>query len=315
MKLFTNYNFVCPSCKNRFITKDKLFFCNNKKCKQFGEVDYLKNGKPILMNFENSVFCKSNLLSSDGISILNRNVFKNYFTNFLKKLLNGSNKTTKHNLENIVNKLTNIPDPKILIVGGGSIGVGVEILYENFNDNIMSFDVYDSKYTHFIGDCTSIPFADNNFDFILIQAVLEHVIDPNIAVNEIHRTLKLDGLVYAETPFLQHVHEGAYDFTRYTVLGHRILFKNFEKISMGYIGGVGQSMIWSIEYFSRSLFRSKIIGKIFKLLFFWLRIIESIIPDSYNEDGACGAFFYGTKKSFEEKHINEYITDYQGHQK
>ena len=41
--------------------------------------------------------------------------------------------------------------------------------------------------------------------------------------------LFFSGIVYAETPFMQQVHEGAYDFTRYTVLGHRYLFKKFKQ--------------------------------------------------------------------------------------
>ncbi len=46
-------------------------------------------------------------------------------------------------------------------------------------------------------------------------------------MKEIHRVLKDDGIVYADTPFMQQVHEGAYDFTRFTLSGHRWLFKNF----------------------------------------------------------------------------------------
>ncbi|CAH2407660.1 hypothetical protein MES5069_620012 [Mesorhizobium escarrei] len=32
---------------------------------------------------------------------------------------------------------------------------------------------------------------------------------------------------------MQQVHEGAYDFTRFTELGHRWLFRRFETISRG----------------------------------------------------------------------------------
>ena len=37
---------------------------------------------------------------------------------------------------------------------------------------------------------------------MLVQAGLEHVRDPWQVVAEIHRVLKDDGLVYAETPFM-----------------------------------------------------------------------------------------------------------------
>ena len=51
--------------------------------------------------------------------------------------------------------------------------------------------------------------------------------------------LKDDGLVYAETPFLQQVHGGPYDFTRFTHLGHRRLFRKFIELESGATAGAG----------------------------------------------------------------------------
>ena len=308
-------NYICPSCKNEFIIKKSKFFCDNNNCNQFGYVDYLANKKPILIDYDNSLFSKSSLIKSNASSPLKRSVLSGHLLKIVKKLLNGSNIKTKENFIEISKKLNKLHNPKILIIGGGAVGVGVEIFYEKFYNNIISFDVYNSEFVDFIADASSIPYNDNSFDFILIQAVLEHVYDPNLVVKEIHRTLKNKGLVYAETPFLQHVHEGAYDYTRFTVLGHRILFKNFKKISSGYIGGIGQSMLWSVEYFFRSIFRSKTIGKIFKLLFFWLRFFEYIVPYSFNVDGACGSFFYGQKNKKNKISLKKFLNEYNGSQK
>ncbi|MDC1416908.1 class I SAM-dependent methyltransferase [Flavobacteriaceae bacterium] len=316
MKLFDNINLVCPACRNSLDTTSKyLLICNNNDCKQHGQVEYLDNQKPVLINFEKSIFLKTDLLNSGGRSKLKRNLLNYLPFKFIKRILNGSNNKTKINFSKIIKKLSSNSDPKILIIGGGSVGVGVDLFYNKFKNNIVSFDVYDTDYVDFIGDANHTPFEDNSFDFVLIQAVLEHVENPNKVVSEIYRILNDQGLVYAETPFLQHVHEGAYDFTRYTVLGHRMLFKKFEKIDIGYIGGLGQSLLWSIEFYTKSLFRSKLAGKLFKLMFFWLRLLEAIIPDSYNDDGACGSFFYGIKDlNNPKKPLNKYLDDYQGNQ-
>ena len=72
-----------------------------------------------------------------------------------------------------------------------------------------------------LGDAHDLPFVDAAFDAAVIQAVLEHVVDPQRVVAELHRVLREDGVLYSEVPFMQQVHEGAYDFTRYTDLGHR----------------------------------------------------------------------------------------------
>ena len=316
MKLFNTLNLLCPACRNSLDTNIKdTFYCNNNECKQHGKVDIISNQKPILINFEESIFSKNALLESKGESKLKRNLWNYLPVNFLKRILNGDNNKTKMNFSKIIKELSTNPNPKILIIGGGAVGVGVDLLYNKFKNNIVSFDVYDSVYVDFIGDANHTPFENNSFDFVLIQAVLEHVESPNKVVSEIYRILKSGGMIYAETPFLQHVHEGAYDFTRYTVLGQRMLFKKFKKIDIGYIGGLGQSLLWSIEFFTKSLFRSKFIGKIFKLLFFWLRFLEIIIPDSYNDDGACGSFFYGTKDlTNNQKPIIKFLDDYQGSQ-
>ena len=91
----------------------------------------------------------------------------------------------------------------------------------------------------FIADAHNIPIVNEYFDCVIIQAVLEHVLRPNQVVNEIFRVLKANGIVYSETPFLQQVHEGPYDFTRFTESGHRYLFKNFELIKSGASDGAG----------------------------------------------------------------------------
>ena len=66
-------------------------------------------------------------------------------------------------------------------------------------------------------------------------------------------------------------------------------------ISSGCTAGTGSQMLWSIDYFIRGLFRSRILGKIAKLLFFWIRYFDYLIPESYNIDCASGVFFLGFK--------------------
>ncbi|HAD17021.1 MAG TPA: hypothetical protein DCF81_09065 [Erythrobacter sp.] len=113
--------------------------------------------------------------------------------------------------------------------------------------------------------------------------------------DEIRRVLKPGGLVYAETPFMQQVHEGAYDFTRFTESGHRYLFRRFALIDSGSSGGPGRQLMWAVDYFARSVFRSRSAGKIAKLAFFWAVYFDAIIPADYAIDGASGVYFLGTK--------------------
>ena len=98
---------------------------------------------------------------------------------------------------------------------------------------LIGFDIYCSTLTQFVADGHQIPLRDGSVDGVLVQAGLEHVLDPWRVVAEIHRVLKDDGLVYAETPFMQQVHEGPYDFTRFTESGHRYLFPQIRAHRLG----------------------------------------------------------------------------------
>ena len=81
---------------------------------------------------------------------------------------------------------------------------------------LVETDVSFGPRTALICDAHNIPFAEGSFDGVVAQAVLEHVLDPYSCVAEIYRVLKPAGLVYVETPFMQQVHMGRYDFTRFT---------------------------------------------------------------------------------------------------
>lgn len=276
------------------------------------KVEYeLIDGYPVLIDFKKSV------LKKEDIGALSSVIERRSYSGLLgiaKRLVSPTKKVTSGNVGYLLDILLKGKDSAlVLIVGGGSIGKGMNPLYDDPRIALVSFDIYASPEVQFLADAHNIPLPDNTFDAVVIQAVLEHVLMPSKVVSEIHRVLKKDGIVYAETPFLQHVHEGAYDFTRFTESGHRYLFRKFELIKSGASAGTGTQLLWSIDYFFRGLFRSRKIGKLAKLCFFWLQYCDKIIPDAYNIDSASGVFLLGRKKSGEIS-AKEIIAHYKGAQ-
>jgi len=160
---------------------------------------------------------------------------------------------------------------------------------------VCGFDIYASTHTDFVADAHRMPFADESFDAVWIQAVLEHVMEPHQVVSEVARVLRVGGVVYAETPFMQQVHEGAYDFTRFTESGHRWLFRDFECIDSGVVWGPGTAFWWSLRYALRALFRSHVLAEVLALPFFWLRFLDSISSGVHASDAASGVYFFGKK--------------------
>jgi SAM-dependent methyltransferase len=302
---------LCPVCKNGKIVKNQGdLFCSNNECNN----SFLSIlGKPVLVNFNNSVIQKEEILSKQGESIIQLNEIK--FIKILKNIIFGHGYVTKKNISKISKNLNSNIDSKILIIGGGTIGSGLSGFYKDFSSNIDSFDIYYSANIDFIADAHDIPIMTNYYDLVIIQAVLEHVIDPFKVVEECFRVMKYGGYIYAETPFMQQVHEGPFDFTRFTDSGHRSLFRNFKLISSGAVAGVGTSLMWSLGYFFSGLFRSYKVGLIFRILFFWLRFVDRIILEKYNIDGASGVFFYGMKdKTFTSISNIQLISYYRGAQ-
>ena len=253
------------------------------------------DGMPILIDFRNSILDEEATIKSGGKSVIKRNKYGGIFGP-IKNMLSPQKKTTRDNISALMLELKKRAAPRqLLMIGGGSIGQGMEPLYADPDIHIYAFDIYGSPNIQFVADAHQIPMPDDFFDAVVIQAVLEHVLQPSEVVAEIWRVLKNDGLVYAETPFMQQVHEGAYDFTRFTESGHRYLFRRFEVMRSGASGGPGIQFMWSIDYLVRSLFRSRTAGKLAKLLFFWVQYLDALIPADYAIDAASGVFFLGRK--------------------
>jgi SAM-dependent methyltransferase len=204
--------------------------------------------------------------------------------------------------------------PLVLVIGGGTIGNGLQSLYADARLDVVAFDVYASPHTQFVADAHAIPLVDACVDAVVVQAVLEHVLTPARVVAEIHRVLRPNGLVYADTPFLQHVHEGPYDFTRFTESGHRWLFRNFVLVESGVVAGVGTQLAWSVAHAMRSIVPRRGVASFVRFAMTPLAIaIDRFAHPRYAVDGASSVYFYGRRAS-ESIRPQDMIAHYRGAQ-
>ena len=220
-----------------------------------------------MVDFDHSVLDQQSVLQASAESPVPR-ARRGLLKRWALRLLEGENRVaraqTKTFLE-IAHKLAT--RPRILVIGGATIGNGMDELYTLPDIDVIGFDIYSTRNIQFVADAHSVPLRDNCVDGVIIQAVLEHVVEPHRVVAEIERLLRPDGVVYADTPFLQQVHEGPYDFSRFTENGHRYLFKNFNECSAGSVAGIGKQMVWSLDHLFRGLFRSRTAGRAARVLF------------------------------------------------
>ena len=190
----------------------------------------------------------------------------------------------------------------VLVVGGAISGVGFDALLTAPNIDCVDVDIAWGPRTTIICDAHDLPFQDGTFDAVVCQAVLEHVLDPSRVVGEIHRVLAPGGLVYSEVPFMYPLHGAPYDFTRFTPLGHRRLYRHFDEIHCGTQCGPGTALGLSLTYFLRSLARTPHGGalatRIGCLLFFWLKHVDRwLIRRPTAIEVAAGTFFLGRRRN------------------
>ena len=95
-------------------------------------------------------------------------------------------------------------------------------------DEILNVDIFNYEEVDMVADCTNLPFADNTIDCVISNAVLEHVTEPDLFVQEAYRVLKPGGIIITGVPFMQGFHASPNDFYRWTDKGLAHLHGKFK---------------------------------------------------------------------------------------
>jgi ubiquinone/menaquinone biosynthesis C-methylase UbiE len=204
-------------------------------------------------------------------------------------------------IQNFAQTLEKFTLAYVLVVGPGNQKRDLDRLMSEYsNIKLIYSDVDVNADVDLFCDAHDLPFQDQVFHGIIATAVLEHVLYPEKVVSEMHRVLKDGGVIYSEIPFMQQVDEGAYDFTRYTLSGHRRLFNYFSEISSGLVAGLGTVLVWSIEHFALCFAgnnTSRLLTKaIVRLVFSWLKYFDYLFKNNPQAlDGASCTYFLGEK--------------------
>jgi len=272
------------------------------------------NDIPILINESRSLFSIHTYEKGESTTInySSPSAFKKILRRLTPSISN--NLVARSNYQFISNKIPN--NARILFIGGSSKGYGSDYIYSNNSYDIVGLDVSVGEYTDIVADAHDIPFVDQSFDLIVIQAVIEHVIDPIRCVEEAYRVLKNGGIIYSESPFMQQVHMREYDFTRYSYLGMLKLFAQFNDIKSGICCGPGMALAWSYTYFLRSFSTNKKIIRLITIFAystsFYLKYIDRyLVNKSSAYIAASGFYFIGVKDGKVSSDI-EILESYRG---
>jgi SAM-dependent methyltransferase len=160
---------------------------------------------------------------------------------------------------------TRSPDGYRLNVGSGN---------KRFDLKVYNLDLFFGEEIDIQGDVLSFPIKNETIDTIVCTGVLEHVEDPNKAVDEIWKSLKMGGKVFLETPFLQTIHASPKDFSRWTPEGLKMLMGDFDVKSIDIVAGPASALAWQFQETMALLFsfNNEMLHKIGMRVFGWLAI-------------------------------------------
>ncbi len=283
----------CPACQGQVQREDTLYRCTDAGC---GRTWPIVDQVPIFVDDASSLFSIEDILQARAEAPSSWGQIRRRWVPSVAA--NWPAPANYHRFVELV--LQRNPRPRVLVVGGRIMGQGMVELAAHPQIELVESDAFFGPRTSLLFDAHQIPFADGSFDGVIIQAVLEHVLDPYRCVAEVHRVLADRGLVYAETAFMQQVHEGRYDFCRFTHLGHLRLFRHFAVIDSGVACGPGMALAWSWRYFLLSFARSRrmrgLLTAIASYTSFWLKYFDRhLVYKDPATDAASACYFLGRK--------------------
>jgi len=195
-------------------------------------------------------------------------------------------------------------NPKILEIGPGQRSRTWGLTnsqYCSLKKAIISIDLKLYPKIHVQGNAHNLPFKTNTFNFVICQAVLEHVYNSERVVKEIYRVLRPNGLVYAEVPFLQPFHAAPFDYRRYTDVGLRTLFSDFEIQEVGVCGGPVSTLNWILLEFVGLVFPNHYLASMVKNSLNWilypLRNLDKYLSRKQEARKLTSSFYIIAKKS------------------
>jgi uncharacterized protein YbaR (Trm112 family) len=175
-------------------------------------------------------------------------------------------------------------------------------------EHVVKLDVFALPNVDVVGLAENLPFRSGVFKTVMSGAVFEHVMDPFLAIDQVHRVLAEDGDVYIETAFLQPVHAFPSHYYNMTRQGLANLCKSFEPLDSGVQPHQYPSFVlrWILEAWADKLplderkdFLSATVGDVIQEYtsnVFSKRWLAGFTAQDI-EELACGVYFHGRRQS------------------
>jgi len=130
----------------------------------------------------------------------------------------------------LVNLAKSLASPLGIVLEIGSGAKSRKTLFSM--STFISTDLVRGDTVDILQTAAHLSFRDQTAQLVLCENVLEHVFEPERVIQEIHRVLCRDGLLFLVTPFLFPLHDAPHDFFRYTEYSLRRLLRDFSEMTL-----------------------------------------------------------------------------------
>lgn len=222
---------ACPFCKGNVKTfQDKL------RCDDCNKEFKIINGKvPCFLDKDPSTgrAFGADLVSDDFYSqgLLNK------LMKYGSRIITSEFRINKKIYDTVISDLDK--DKIAIEIGSGK---------RRISPQFITLDIFPFESVDIISDAHSLPLKEKSVDFILLDAVLEHVKEPWRVADECCRVLKSGGKILCIVPFMHHFHAYPEDYFRFTTSGIKSLFE--EKLDVTEVTLYGGPSVAMVSAFS-----------------------------------------------------------------
>jgi SAM-dependent methyltransferase len=289
---------VCPKCKSFKLNLDHpSIFCDT--C---GIVYEKYQDMPLLIRPDSDVL---NWYQPRKTSALKPPTAKNKLRRFVESKLPPERIWTQKSQRTIQKMLAeknpDHPDSTVVLIGAGYEPVYRKACHPY--QDIIRAGLAQRGDADLTCELCDLPIEENALDLVFSSSVLEHVYNPERAVEEMYRVLKPGGYVYAEIPFMRAFHMIPVDYQRYTISGIEALFTRhgFTLLEKGICSGPFTSLALFIQDFAGGLFSFNrylglLIGLFLILSLHPIKYLDRACEDTHwAKTTACNFYFLGKK--------------------
>ena len=116
---------------------------------------------------------------------------------------------------------------------GRVLDLGARIApYGKWFPNRVTLDLRATPDVAVVGNGYMLPFPNDTFEAVLCTEVLEHLREPQTALDEMFRVLRTDGRLVLTTRFIFPIHDAPHDYFRFTCYGLEHLLRRFTMVEM-----------------------------------------------------------------------------------